>query len=1645
MKTIKIRRILFFSILISLTFVWAMNLNAQTINVGSGSYTKTFPGTDAAGRNAYPSGTPQFSGAAVGKPVPTNDWWSKLVKENHADNLFNYPFTMKTTNNGLVVTYIPNGVIDDQLPVIVGVSGLATTKTTVSAFSDWAITMNWNDGTRNFETTSGIGMPFLYFTKGSADVAQVTVNLGTVTIDNEMLVITNLRNNADFAVYAPVGSTWTQNGKVYTSTLNGKNYWSLAFIPLTAGNVTTVATEYKKYAYVFPTNTTATYSYNEATSVVRTDFTVQTEVKEGTETKMLLGLLPHQWANLASNSPVPDKYSYAVIRGEMKTLAGNSFSVENKFKGILPTLPYVDNYSAGFTPTALSQKVNSIENDQLALWTDSYNEGQVMNRLIQTARVAAEMGNTESLNKMLATVKDRLQNWLKADGGEKAFLFYYNTTWSAMIGYPAGHGQDNNINDHHFHWGYFIHAAAFVEQYEPGWASQYGEMVNLLVRDAATTDRNDTMFPYLRNFSPYAGHSWANGFANFPNGNDQESTSESMQFNSSLIHWGEVTGNKAIRDLGIYLYTTEQTAIEEYWLDVYDRNFPATQQYSLVSRVWGNSFDNGTFWTGDIAASYGIELYPIHGGSLYLGHNIPYATKLWNEITTKTGILSNQANDNLWHDIMWEYCAFTNPAQAIQLYDSYPGRNLKFGVSDAQTYHWLHSMNALGQLDAGITANYPIAAVFKKNNVKTYVAHNYSNAAITVTFSDGYQLQVPARRMVTSLDSNARGLLTSSFAQASVGGSVQLNLTVTEGTATKVEFMDGNTSLGIVNASPYTLKATNLGLGIHSFYAKVFESDKFNTSNSVLVTVGNQLPYGGTASAIPGTIEAGNYDTFEGGKGQNIAYLDLSPSNAGDYRMDEGVDSKTVTGEGATVGWIDAGEWLEYTVNVTESGLYSFDFRYASGNANGGGPFRLALDGQSISENITVPSTSTTVWTVWATKTVANLPLTAGKHILRVTFSSGEFNFGKMTFTKTGEMANSYPTANAGTDIKVILPLTSTTLNGSAIESAGKALTYKWTQNYGPSVIQFSNSTIANPIISGLVEGMYSLKLTVTNTDSRTDEDELMVMVSSTDNIAPSVAIIAPENNSTYTQGKTVTISANAGDFDGTISKVEFYHGTTLIGSDDSAPYSIDWNPGVGDYILTAKATDNGGSVSTSQPVNVTIAPLMVCETTSTQASEGSFTLGYIATFETVGSNVTMTFELLDDKSGVIAYAFKKSPFSETAMTNVGGKKFSFTLGGLTAGQTISYACKFAFGGGMAVTKYFDYVVGTSCGGPTNDTQAPTAFSATKGAVGSGSVELLLNATDNSGAVSYTIKYGTTSLTTTGSSGVQKSYVVSGLSPETSYIFSVEAKDATGNAAANNPIVVNATTTKGSVFAPAPTPSLLASNVISVFSDPYTNVVSKFDMWYATTMTEITVGTDNIKLVNNTSANAAFGTPEIIPNVNLVSTSMEKLHADIYPTAATTMSLGIVTSSGECKLPLTLIPGQWNSIDLLLTNLKANNPACDLTKVKQVGFWLVNGNFYMDNLFFYKGNYETLSAVPGIEAEAIVSMYPNPVKDKLRVNSEQIINQLIVCNLLGQLVKNVVVNNYETTLDLSPISAGNYFVTLKLADGRFTTRKIVKL
>jgi endoglucanase len=114
-------------------------------------------------------------------------------------------------------------------------------------------------------------------------------------------------------------------------------------------------------------------------------------------------------------------------------------------------------------------------------------------------------------------------------------------------------------------------------------------------------------------------------------------------------------------------------------------------------------------------------------------------------------------------------------------------------------------------------------------------------------------------------------------------------------------------------------------------------------------------------------------------------------------------------------------------------------------------------------------------------------------------------------------------------------------------------------------------------------------------------------------NQLPTVSITAPTSGSSFTAPASITVSANAADADGSITGVSFYQGTTLLGTDNTAPYSYTWsNVSAGSYSFTAIATDNAGASTTSGIVNVSVttsnsgANLALNKTATTSSIEGA-------------------------------------------------------------------------------------------------------------------------------------------------------------------------------------------------------------------------------------------------------------------------------------------------------------------------------------------------------------------------------------------------------------------------------------------------------
>jgi hypothetical protein len=160
-------------------------------------------------------------------------------------------------------------------------------------------------------------------------------------------------------------------------------------------------------------------------------------------------------------------------------------------------------------------------------------------------------------------------------------------------------------------------------------------------------------------------------------------------------------------------------------------------------------------------------------------------------------------------------------------------------------------------------------------------------------------------------------------------------------------------------------------------------------------------PYSGTAAAIPGTVQAANYDTGGQGVGYNVTSVN---GTANSYRPD-GVDLEacTDTGCGYDIGWASTGQWFRYTVNVASAGTYNVSLRLSSVSGVTDGLHIASSAGTNLSGNINVPATGG--WQTWTTVT-ASVVLAAGQQTLTVAQDNGGWNIHDMALTASTGSAN---------------------------------------------------------------------------------------------------------------------------------------------------------------------------------------------------------------------------------------------------------------------------------------------------------------------------------------------------------------------------------------------------------------------------------------------------------------------------------------------------------------------------------------------------------------------------------------------------------------------------------------------------------------
>lgn len=130
-----------------------------------------------------------------------------------------------------------------------------------------------------------------------------------------------------------------------------------------------------------------------------------------------------------------------------------------------------------------------------------------------------------------------------------------------------------------------------------------------------------------------------------------------------------------------------------------------------------------------------------------------------------------------------------------------------------------------------------------------------------------------------------------------------------------------------------------------------------------------------------------------------------------------------------------------------------------------------------------------------ATPTISNL--VAGTYTFQLTATDdlGATDTDDVTVVVNPQPANTPPTANAGTDKQITLPVSSVQLTGSANDIDGGLLTYAWTKIAGPDQFTITDGTTLTPTVSNLAEGTYTFRLTVTDNQGTTGTDDVDVVV----------------------------------------------------------------------------------------------------------------------------------------------------------------------------------------------------------------------------------------------------------------------------------------------------------------------------------------------------------------------------------------------------------------------------------------------------------------------------------------------------------------------------------------------------------------------
>jgi len=545
-------------------------------------------------------------------PRPTNAAWQNLVLgagQNRVDFL---PYQVKAVPEGLALglglpVNTANAVDVPDVKQLVFGSLQPFTSRALDAFDPLSVTMTWRASAGTMTAPLVFGMPYVtadyaglrpFLLPGTFTFSSVNgaTNPGAATGTRFELT---LSDGSTWLLYAsaPITFDWNRGTMTARSSFTGTLRAATLRAPADAAILDAHATAIPRSGRL-----EATVSCDVATLRF-----VYTSTGAG---PMLLNALPHHLARLAMPSLV--NLESPTLTGTLRAVEGNTWTMTIPLTTIDWTAPRsLEPTWEAAVRTALTADVASMPT---SVPRDAYFGGKAIARLARLALVADELNEPTKAAAVRARLGPLVRGWLD---GTNSNPLQFDTTWGGIVtrdslASPSAEFGAGHYNDHHFHWGHHLYAAAVMARNDPAFATAHRAGLLSMVRDIANPSTSDPYFPRHRAMDFFRGHAWAAGLSEFADGQNQESTSEAVNAWYAMHLVGLTLGDRRVSDLGRLLLTLEIDAAQTYW-----QMASASPHYGYpfkARRVVGILFQTraffGTFFGANPEYVYGIQMLP---------------------------------------------------------------------------------------------------------------------------------------------------------------------------------------------------------------------------------------------------------------------------------------------------------------------------------------------------------------------------------------------------------------------------------------------------------------------------------------------------------------------------------------------------------------------------------------------------------------------------------------------------------------------------------------------------------------------------------------------------------------------------------------------------------------------------------------------------------------------------------------------------------------------------------------------------------------------------------------------------------------------------------------------------------------------------